>query len=44
VRYHVAIATPPRTVRAAAAPLSAVAAVAREVDGRIVAYRVYEQR
>ncbi|MBP6224640.1 MAG: hypothetical protein KA439_06225 [Rhizobacter sp.] len=44
VRYHVAIATPPRPGRAAAAPLSAVAAVAREVDGRIVAYRVYEQR
>jgi hypothetical protein len=35
-RYHVAIATPPRPARAAAAP--------REVDGRIVAYRVYVQR
>lgn len=43
-RYHVAIATPPRSTRAAAAPHTAVAAVAREVDGRIVAYRVYVQR
>lgn len=43
-RYHVAIATPSRPTRTAAAPHSAVAAVAREVDGRIVAYRVYVQR
>lgn len=43
-RYHVAIATPPGTTRSVHAPFSAVAAVAREVDGRIVAYRVYVQR
>lgn len=43
-RYHVAIATPPGAARRAAAPFSAVAAVAREVDGRIVSYRVYVQR
>ena len=44
MRYHIAIATPPRPVRTAVAPFSAVVAVAREVDGRIVAYRVYSQR
>lgn len=43
-RYHVAIATPPGAERSAHAPFSAVAAVAREVDGRIVGYRVYVQR
>ncbi len=43
-RYHVAIATPPGAPRSVKVPFSAVAAVAREVGGRIVAYRVYQQR
>jgi hypothetical protein len=43
-RYHVAIATPSGHIRSAGKPFSAVAAVAREVAGRIVAYRVYVQR
>jgi hypothetical protein len=38
-RYHLAVSTPQGAVRP-----SAVAALAREVDGRIVGYRIYLQR
>lgn len=44
VRYHVAIGTPAGTSPSAGAPFNAVAAIARELEGRIVAYRVYVQR
>jgi hypothetical protein len=43
-RYHLAVSTPPGAVRPSGAPRSAVAALAREVDGRIVDYRIYSQR
>jgi hypothetical protein len=43
-RYHLAVSTPPGAARASGAPPSAVAALAREVDGRIVGYRVFVQR
>jgi hypothetical protein len=43
-RYHLAVSTPPGAVRPSGAPRSAVAALAREVDGRIVGYRIYLQR
>ena len=43
-RYHLAVATPPAATRPSGAAPSAVAALAREVDGRIVGYRVYVQR
>jgi len=43
-RYHLAVSTPPGAVRASGVPRSAVAALAREVDGRIVGYRIYLQR
>lgn len=43
-RYHLAVSTPPGAARPSGAPRSAVAALAREVDGRIVGYRIYLQR
>ncbi len=43
-RYHLAVATPPGAARPSGAAPSAVAALAREVGGRIVGYRVYVQR
>ncbi|MDL2336695.1 MAG: hypothetical protein QFE16_02535 [Pseudomonadota bacterium] len=43
-RYHVAIATPAGPAKSSGPRFCAVAAVAREVEGRIVAYRVYLQR
>jgi hypothetical protein len=43
-RYHLAVSTPAGAERASGVPRSAVAALAREVDGRIVGYRIYLQR
>ena len=43
-RYHIALATPDGVATPSGPPFSAVAAVAREVGGRIVAYRIYHQR
>ena len=43
-RYHLAVSTLPGAARPSGAPRSAVAALAREVDGRIVGYRIYLQR
>ena len=43
-RYHLAVSTPEGASRPSGAAPSAVAALAREVGGRIVGYRVYVQR
>jgi hypothetical protein len=43
-RYHLAVSTPEGATRPSGTAPSAVAALAREVGGRIVGYRVYVQR